>query len=498
MKKNIRLLYFVIASFAITSCDDAIDIVQPSELLPELTYTNVADLQLGLNGVYGAIPGESEILFTSLFTDEATIGRNNGGQGTDGELAFLLNSNTGDPASIWLGYYYAINAANRVLVGADAVLEDLEEGSADIATINDIIAQVRVVRAYSHLKLMSYFCPNLADDNALGVIALDYVPASTDTPARNTAGEVYALINSDLEYADANLVPVTNVLQRKKYITQYAILAIRARMAAYREQYAAAKEYVDTLDTTFNLTPVAAYANMFTTQLAANNEVIFALERVPAPATATIGNFYQFWASVNSTVDGSPFYEVGRALFNLYDATDIRRTVVVDPTAIIAPNYASLTYQQYLQQDVLPVGKYRSSDGAPLNGDILAFRFSEMVLIRAEYYASINDLTNVAAQVNSIRTARGAAVKPAPTTATAAWALILDERRAELAFEGHRYLDIKRIGVKAAKGVERDPQDCSFNNQCSLPASDYRFTLPIPLDELVANPSIVQNPGYGN
>jgi hypothetical protein len=63
----------------------------------------------------------------------------------------------------------------------------------------------------------------------------------------------------------------------------------------------------------------------------------------------------------------------------------------------------------------------------------------------------------------------------------------------ELAFEGHRWLTHKRLGLD----IQRTPEDCSnLDNACSLSSSDRRFTLPIPLNELAANPLMVQNPDY--
>ena len=70
---------------------------------------------------------------------------------------------------------------------------------------------------------------------------------------------------------------------------------------------------------------------------------------------------------------------------------------------------------------------------------------------------------------------------------------IANERRIELANEGSRFLDLKRLN----RSLERVGSDCDFlNNACNLPAGDFRFAMPIPIDELSANDLIVQNPGY--
>lgn len=509
--KNLKVILFALSISIFASCDDAIDIRQPSELTPEDTFETVEDLQLGLNAVYGSVGYENTILFTSIFTDEIAIGVSNGGQGqSDGALAFRLPADSGDASSIWLSNYYMINLANRLIEGSEFVT--VEPGSDEEAQKNHILAQARALRAFGHFQLLTYFSTDLKNDGALGVIKMDFVPEITARLPRNTNGEIFELINGDLDFADANIIDVT--LTDREYIGKNFILAFRARMAAYRGQYDAAKTYVDALDQLYGLTNKANYPRIWedfetgsaggtSTNLngVAGSEVIFKLGRINNSQT---GNFYGFWSSVNSSVTGSPFFEVDRALFNLVNYTqDVRRFVLTDDTALILEDYddPSVSDQQYKEGDVLPVGKYPGSEDLNLLNDVKVFRFSEMVLIRAEYYANAGDLAGVLAELNKIRDARnGSNQRRIPATeisnTTQAWAAIMDERRAELAFEGHRYIDVKRLGTLAGKGLQRDPRDCAFNGFCTLPATDYRFTMPIPQSESAANNTIVQNPGY--
>ncbi|MCW4467385.1 RagB/SusD family nutrient uptake outer membrane protein [Flavobacterium sp. MFBS3-15] len=508
------------------ACDDAIDITQPSELPPDRVYETVSDMQLGLNGVYASIPGETQIYFTSLFTDETAIGRGNGGQGTDGELAFMLNANSGDAASIWLSNYSLINAANRLIHGVEnVVIQEDDPTTADVnedetAWYNHILAQAHALRAFGHMQLLTYFSEDMTDDSSLGVILVDFVPEDIYAQLpRNTTGEVFALINSDLDFASTNL-SVTNpqpgdnagAEYDNTYIKPGFITAFRARMAAYRGDLASAKAFVDELDTAvyntdavtgYNLTPRANYKTIWSDGPLnpSFDEVIFKVNRAN-PGGNTTGNFAQVWSSINSTVDGSPFFEVNRALFNLvYNTSDIREEVIVDPTAEVLPNYndPSVSDYQYFTEDILPVGKYPGSENLALLNDIKVFRFSEMVLIRAEYFASIGDFTNVRAQINSIRSVRyspGSGQVGPISNATDAWKAILNERRIELAFEGHRYVDLRRLGLLADEQVDRDPRDCEFNGFCTIPSDDYRFIMPIPRAETAANTVIQQNPNY--
>jgi hypothetical protein len=87
---------------------------------------------------------------------------------------------------------------------------------------------------------------------------------------------------------------------------------------------------------------------------------------------------------------------------------------------------------------------------------------------------------------------------PTAESKAAAWKAIMDERRYELCFEGHRYVDVKRLGGKANASITRDATDDIITNDLTIPYNDYRFTLPIPQSELNANGVIrsQQNPGY--
>src|SRR5690554_254354 len=198
--KNIKLnLFLLVSGLFVMSCNDAIDIVQPGELYPDTTFETVEDLQLGLNGVYASVPAEGAIYFTSVFTDEVAIGRSNGGQGVT-YLEHILNSNT-SPSGIWTGNYRAINLANRLIDAAQNVpFEESEKEAYD-----HIIGQAYALRAFCHFQLLTYYATDLTDDNALGVIKLDFIPSINDFLPRNTVGEVFELINEDLNFAEANL-----------------------------------------------------------------------------------------------------------------------------------------------------------------------------------------------------------------------------------------------------------------------------------------------------
>lgn len=495
MKTN-KLIQFVFLAllFTMMSCDDAIDIKQPGRLDADAAFKDVSDLQLGLLGAYRRIDLTNEIELSSTFTDEISIGFDNGGQGLgDGRYGFILNSTSLAPTSLWVANYGIINSATRIIEASTAI----EVESDEMEQFNSIVGQARAIRAFAHFQLFSYFTTDYTNDGAMCCIGVDFIPVVDQELPRNTNGEIIALINADLDAAFP-LLPATS---DPTFINKDFVTALRARMAAYRGQYAQALGFANELLGKYPLADQTQYVDLWADL--DNTEVIFKLERSVGDSYDNQGTSGGGWAGslyafVNATLAGSPYFEMGRAVFNGFAPGDIRATAFLDPSSLIDPDYA--TNPNFVNDDILVVSKYPGSDGQPLMNDLKVFRSSEMLFIAAEAQAAAGNLSGAAALLKQLRDARLGQDTPALTFAneTEAFGAILDERRIELVFEGHRYKDLKRLGVRGNRSVDRDPLDCAINGACSLPSTDHRFTLPIPQVETNANAVIreQQNPGY--
>lgn len=490
--KNIHKLIGVFLLVTFFGCNDAIDIEQPGRLGADSAFNTVNDLQSGLLGAYNFLDTTNEIGFTASFTDESTRGRDNGGQNLN-QQNFNVNTDNAYVEDIWLSNYGAIGTANRIIAAAASI-----DGSNDLTNYNNILGQTHAIRAFSFFQILTYFSSDYTDDSALAGILI--TEPATDIYAeipRSTNGEFYAQIEADLVLA-ASLI-TSNI--DKTFIGQDFITALRARMAAYRGQYALADTYAASLEATYPLANQAQYQNMFLdTDF---TEVIFSLERTNDDSYDGQGINGGGWAGslfafIDSSAGGGPFMEISRTVYNIMDGTgDIRLDVAFNAAdSTIDPSYSGNS--NYLNDDVLLVQKYPGSNGQPLMNDLKIFRASEMKLIRAEAAASISDFTAAANFIKEIRDARlGAGQVVAPyLTQAEAFGAILDERRLELLFEGHRWVDLKRLGDLGGRSIDRDAWECSFFSACTIPNSDYRFTLPIPLTELTANGAIQQNTGY--
>lgn len=506
------VLGFALAGL-VTSCEDAYKLKQPGEVNdPDQVYNNVEDLQRGLNSVYRLLSTDKTIEFTSIFTDEVAIGINNGGQGiTDGLYQHVITAGNDAAGSIWQSNYTMINFANRILAAA----EKLEAEYGEDPDFKNIVGQLYAIRAFGHFQLITWFSTDPADDNALGVIKLDFVPDynyNTNLP-RVTNGELYTFINDDLTEAEAQLTAGSFGTEPNKAGVNF-INAIRARMALYRKDYVNAAAYAHTviLNTGGYTSGLVNTAAGFYDILdnSSTSESVFTITRVYGDSQ--IG---AYWNSVSSAYTGSPFYEVGRDLYNKYKvvSTDIRNQntsasegTLVDNTSVISANPDA--EPDYVNNDVLVVNRYpgNPTQGDQLLNDVRVFTLGEMYLIRAEALANMGNLTGttntsaqyVMRQLRRRRYANTSYAAPAYASTQEAVTDIFHERRLELAFLGQRYIDIKRLGATVGEGISRYSRDCEQYGACTLTAPDYRFTLPIPNSEITANPAIrsQQNPGY--
>ncbi len=496
MKKHILKITMAVVFTLFYSCENAVDITQVGRVTEDVAYTSVADLKDGLIGAYGAFDMTREVAMSVLYTDETAEGTENGGQGRTTGYLFNLNAGSAAASTFWTNGYDRLNALNRVIAAAEIVEAN---GAAEEAEKNDILGQAYALRAYAHFQMVSYFSTDYTDDNALAVIKMDFVPSIADKLPRNTNGELFELIENDLTQAFNLIEDESNPI----FVSKDFVTALRARMAAYRQDYITAEAEASKLTAKYPLADQAQYAAMF--RDTDNTEIIFKLQRDvngiydnqpgsgTVAATGWIGGTTLFGAN-------TPYFEMGRSLFNLLSPNDVRYDVLLDPNAtIVSPDYTNAV--DYKVEDVLQINKYPGKPGQVLLNDNKVFRSSEMHLIIVEAKIARNDLAGAAADIKTLRDLRFDAntTLPSYSSQQEAYNALLNERRVEFAFEGHRWKDIKRLGVRANQGARRDPKDVSvFGMTEFLAPDDYRFTMPIPLVEFNGNPDLraQQNPGY--
>lgn len=555
--KKIILTIFVAASF-LASCSDAYEVDQPGFVSDEAqVFSTPGDVERGVKAIYNAIPAQAEVQFTSFYTDELGIGRDNLGQGiNDGSYQFNLISNNEYADAMWSSYFNIINRVNRIENRVNELL--VAATPADKLKYQANLAELYALRAFAHFKLFSYFTPDYTNQNGLSVIKFDFL--QTDNykrfEKRSTVSEMVAFIQSDVDKAKEFGGLVNNT---SGYATNAMLEAILIKMYSmvqtpdgYVKLEEAFNRLVDVNTIGKGLSNANSYLALFA-QGADDSETIFRYLRVSTDGAGVTSGVASAWYPQN--VSGQMYMEIGRSLYNELDKLDPSQTnkpvydfdpAVTGPnvgkitasyprldarytanvysginddlgtnkstTTVVATNYLSLSAEDYKQQDILRIGKYTGlSATRPLMNDLWIFRFTDMLLALAEKRAADGALTgtvalgnfsNVESIIYNVRAHRNVDESLTPvsmptnfSTPQQAYARILEERRLDFAFEGHRYLDMKRLGVKAGSpGFVRHEKDCI--NVCGLEPSSFKLTMPIPRPEIVANPNMVQNPGY--
>jgi starch-binding outer membrane protein, SusD/RagB family len=469
-------LSFIVSILA--ACSKQVDL-QPTDVVPiERVFTSVNDLEQGVLGVYGTWQGRRPIYLSAVFSDEARQGVGAEYRGV-GAILFRWEHTSdaqdfrdAEPGNAWTNMYQVIDRANRVLFYIDNVPATT---AADQAQKNRIRGELLALRGFAHFELMRWYAQRYTP----GALGIPYMKTYAQDPgnfkpSRQISSEVIANVEEDLAQA-RSLIPAT--FTDISRVTRNGVVAMQARVALYTNKWDSAIARSTVVINAQPLTPRAAYPALWTTRNLPNNqstEVIWKLNVNASNVGLAVGPLFQ---DANGAVQFSP----STKLLNSYDSVnDIRFPTFyrTSPRPLLA-KYGVITALPTTENFVY---------------DIKMLRTSEMYLIRAEAYAETNQLALAAADLDALRAQRIAGYTPQNFADKETLINeILLERYRELAFEGHRYFDLKRRNLP----IERLLADVQNNNALrTLAATDPRYLLPIPQQEIFANPNIQQNPGY--
>jgi hypothetical protein len=449
----------VLACCLATSCLGELD-VKPTESIDQtVVFQNIDDLNAAVLGVYAGL-GTTSITVNSLMADESMLPvENNTNKGVQ-MYNWKQDPVIADVGLAWQNFYMVIDRANRILDQIDGVYVTQQQE----ATRNQLKGELLAMRAYCHFELLKHY-------------AVDYDPASggvpvmtasmAGQPARVPVSKVFEQIDKDLTDARALIPGGYNTIT---HITPLGVAAMQARSALWQQRWDDAITHATTVIDAVPLATAAQFPDIW--QDKNNAEVIWKLRR--EAQDARLGDFYREGTKV--------MYAPAFKLMNSMDAVnDVRFDA----------------YFRNLAPGRWTVNKYTGGQPALANlVDVKLIRVAEMYLIRAEAYAAsgITGLLPGTADVNALRAKRIGNHVPAVFAATADLdAAVMQERYKELAFEGHRYFDLRRKKAAIARAAEDVVQAPAAVN--STPA-DKSYYMPIPLRELQANGNMSQHPKY--
>lgn len=500
----------LLAGGLFTSCD--MDL-RPSDTLDDQTaIQNINDCLKFRNGLYSSMRGltagswiNSQEIQMDIF--QGVIG--NGNQVGTFANGNILSSDQ-EIESMWSSLYSVINSANYIIEKMETLAGEYTD--AQLIELKRYEGEARFVRAYCYYWLADHFCQTYTADKgetaALGLpLVTKYHPTSdrTSYPSRSTQNETYKLIATDLEFAFTALqayeatgkAPEANT----HYLTTNAVLALQARIALLKGEYATAlskAEEVISKDT-YALTTIADYGKLWSED--EGTEVIFRPYMAPSELGASTGG--QYFLSDN---EESAWYIPTEDMLSLYDEeNDIRFNTFFDVYEGLQSNGLTLkayVFNKYPGNESLKTGTQRNFVNM-----MKPFRLSELYLIAAEAAAALGDAANTTKAnkyLNTLRANRINNYTNVNLTASALTQNIRTERLKELIGEGFRLSDLRRwnLGFERNGSYPRNPEVenifVTSGKNLSYQAGDYRFVWPIPATEMQSNPQLAgqQNPGY--
>ena len=470
----------ILSAGLFTSCSDFLTEEPKQEQSNELTFATFDGVNKAAAAMYGMF--QSDAWYDGEFTlmSELRCGNAKNPTSVPGsgryrtDTQWIYSDHSTSP--LWSYAYYTIARANNVINN----LDDKAGVDATQQQVNNVKAEALFIRALCYFDLVITYCQpynyNATEDDKMGVPLV--LVTENGKPARDSKENVYNQIVADLLQAESIMADDyvrSGVTDKAATPTKPAIQALLSRVYLYMNKWQEAANYATKVinNKKYELAPADAYAAMFSAATAPEGgEIIF--EVYGSDKNEYWDN--SGWAHLpymTTTDDQGSHGDVcaTKDLYDLYSEGDVRKSM----------------FKQH-GNDYFPTkysGKPKDSDPKYTNVPIL--RLSEMYLNRAEAIINGASIQGVTAEsdLRKIATVRGAS-----QTAAATKQGVFDERRRELAFEGHITADYARCN----KSMTRKDFDDSKNKDVAFPS--YMWALPIPNRERTANPNVAQNPGY--
>ncbi|HEX6168598.1 MAG TPA: RagB/SusD family nutrient uptake outer membrane protein [Chitinophagaceae bacterium] len=476
MKYINKLLFFSLFLLTLSACKKVINIPESDLIEGETALKTVGYNEQAILGAYAATGIEMAILLNATFADEVKVAEFYNA-GTTHEWQY-------GSTDVGLRDNYTATTPNyRVIDRVNRVLEALP--GADSTKIGDNTLRVRLkgealfLRAFSHFELYRFYCANYDPAG----LAMPYMESPSIEPqARIKMDAYFGKLSADVAEA-RTLLP--NNLTDVNRATRLAAIALQARIALYKKDWAAAEGFASEYIAGLPLASMANFPGIWTD--ANTSEVAFRLVRTSSFG-GRIGSLFR-GTSASTTNIGTVTWRPSDELWGSFDqVNDVRFASYFKDEPLLAPARGTRLIYKYAGTT------YATPNENVANAKV--YRTGEMYLIRAEARAELNRFTganSAESDINELRTARIAGYMNVVFASKAeAIDAILLERFKELAYEGHRFWDLKRRGLP----VERLATDAPTANAAVLPAGNFRFLLPIPQPEILANKLMEQNPGY--
>ena len=412
--------------------------------------------------------------FGVLAGDEAITGGDGSRPGLTDIDALTHTPRTDEINSFWKLQYSGITQSNLVL-------DKIKNITFDKTTENRVTGEALFLRSYYYFLLTQVF-------GDVPLFTTIVAPDKLKAP-RTPKAEIYAQMLIDCDRA-AELLPPQYPAAETGRATKGAALALAAKVCIYQKNWNKALEYIAKVKALNIYGLMPDYQDNFRKKTQNNKESVWEIQHTNLELG--VGNSLNQWWYSKKIVGGYGYAEATEAFVKEFEMDDPRIKFTVaqnneDYFGVVYKNsFSSTRYspRKYLQPDSTVTQK--------ADGDInyTAIRYAEVLLWEAEALAELNRATEAGVPLEIVRararlqaanliTALPRIISTDKMTMINA---IRHERAVELGFEMHRYFDLVRWGIAAAKIPE-------------FKVGKHEV-FPLPQIEMDLNTNLKQNPNY--
>lgn len=481
--KTSKLCIYLLCSVILSSCSkDFLDLKPISQTTPDNFYQTAEDMENALNGAYSALQfggiSTNSYVFGEVRSDNTVPVPSGSVTDQDEFDRFYIRSTNPYIQARWNDGYRGIARCNNILdrIGSIEWDENLK---------NKYIGETRFIRALIYFELVRTYgdIPLVLNEIQRPDEGYEFV--------RNPKSEIYFQIEMDLIEAE-KILPISSSTNLG-HATQGAAKALLGKVYLTQKKYIEASKKLKEVIDSDKYSILTDYASVFDADDGDNPEIIFAIQFMSGDLGE--GNPWpNSFAPENSGNVVIPFGGSGNNqpssdLINSYEPNDLRKDFSLATSYV---NDAGQTIPYNF------VRKYRDEPAKrdDNDNDIPVIRFADVVLMYAEALNEIGYEANGEAfhYINLIRNRAGLDdLEITEVSDQQKFRLAMEqERRVELAFEGHRWFDLVRTG-RAIPVMNSKKDDFGLVKE----VTEDQLIFPIPQSQIDINPDqIHQNPGY--
>lgn len=482
MKKILSAI--IIATLTLTfGCENALEEKNYGQIANSDFWNTEADAVAAIKAAYASTRGEWEgftlwqFVVEDMGSDIAT-----GGYFATYDYSAYTGWSATTPDfiewGIWPAFWESINYSNTVLDYVPGM--DINE-----QVKNRIIGEAHALRAMVYFYLVNWF-GGMAEVTTTQLTPME-IP-------RQTVEQNYQLIENDLTTA-IGLLPLKSELVAMGE-TDYGRLTKGAAQALLARAYLQQGKWQECADASqavmnsneYSLEPDYKAIFALSNEGFINKEVIWVMPFIAgtSPVIDAVVLQVYLWRAPENT-DYAKYYDwngdirVTTDFYNSFESSDLRRKLLLSSTDPTIDPIMMLKFPADPATD-----GYNSGTDYPL------IRLADVILMRAEALANLNNLEGAVNEINKVRNRAGLSdLDAANFTKTSLLSHIYMERKWELYFEGHAKRDMIRMDYEGMldyiKSVSEDWE--------TFTAERY-LLLPIPANALASNPGLYQNSGF--